>query len=250
LALIDAIIFSLERAQNRIFQSKALQALRTNQISDPSSNLKSSPTIPTTTTTTTTVISEDNVQSTDLEKLDTISTKTINIVKELRSVQCRSWRLQIVPTDFYDRDLEYRATTILSAPSPKSLCKSLLMKNTKCIRDDCNDPLNSKYYLVMVPYTEKMKQQKLNKFVKSLGKKSNKYYKFTFASLEETRTMTGFEYNTVSPIGIGNIPIILSHHIEEHKDIWIGSGSLDVKLRIDTAEFLQKWTPFVADITA
>merc|ERR1719499_876430 len=146
--------------------------------------------------------------------------------------------------------LEYRATAILSAPSSKSLCKSLLMKNTKCIRGDCNDGLNSKYYLVMVPYTEKMKQQKLNKFAKSLGKKSNKYYKFTFASLEETRVMTGFEYNTVSPFGIGNIPIILSHHIKEQEQIWIGSGSLDVKLRIDTAEFLQKWTPFVADITA
>merc|ERR1719356_853399 len=190
LALIDAIIFSLERAQNRIFQSKALQALKTNQVSDASSNLKSSPTIPTTT------------------------------------------------------------TTILSAPSPKSLCKSLLMKNTKCIRDDCNDPLNSKYYLVVFQYTKKMHQQKLKKFVKSLGKKSNKFYKFSLASLEETRALTRFEYNTVSPIGIGNVPIIVSHHVVDQQQIWMGSGSLDVKLRIDTAEFLLKFPHFVADITA
>jgi len=248
LALIDAMIFSFEKTHNRIIESKAFQALKTNQLLDTSSNLKSPSTIPLTTATT--QISADQNNSTDLQTLDEITTKTIQIVEELRSVQCQSWRLQIVPTDFYDRDLEYRATTILSAASPKSLFKSLLMRNTKCIRDDCNDPLNSKYYLVMVPYTEKMKQQKLNKFVKSLGKKSNKYYKFTFASLEETRLLTGFEYNTVSPIGIGNIPIISSHHIKGEEQIWIGSGSLRATLRIHAAEFIQKWTPFVADITA
>ena len=124
------------------------------------------------------------------------------------------------------------------------------MKNTKCIRDDCNDPLNSKYYLVVFQYTKKMHQQKLKKFVKSLGKKSNKFYKFSLASLEETRALTRFEYNTVSPIGIGNVPIIVSHHVVDQQQIWMGSGSLDVKLRIDTAEFLLKFPHFVADITA
>ena len=118
------------------------------------------------------------------------------------------------------------------------------------IRDDCNDPRNSKYYLVVFPYTEKMRQQKLKKLVKSLGPKlSNKHYKFSLASLEETRVLTKFEFNTVGPIGIGNIPVILSHHVPDLKQFWIGSGSLHVKLRIDTAEFLDKFTPFVADIT-
>ena len=85
-----------------------------------------------------------------------------------------------------------------------------------------------------------------------MSDKSNKYYKFSLAPPEETFELTGFEYNCVSPIGVGDIPVILSHHIVngEHSNIWIGSGSLNVKLSIDIGEYCQKYMHFVADITA
>jgi len=242
LALIEAVIASFE-AHNRIVEPKAFEALHEeNDISSisSSSSLHCEQT---------TVISVDNLDVIALRAMDEMTVKTMEIVEELQSKQCASWRLQIVPKDFYLRDLEYRAMHYLSAASPESLCKSLLMKNAKCLRDDCNDPRDSKYYLVMFQYTKKMKQQKFKKFVKTLGNKSNKYYKFSLASLEETRALTHFEYNTVSPIGIGNVPIIVSHHVLDQDQIWMGSGSLDVKLRIKTAEFLRKFPHFVADIT-
>jgi prolyl-tRNA editing enzyme YbaK/EbsC (Cys-tRNA(Pro) deacylase) len=243
LALIDAMIVSFE-AQNRSVRTEAFRAL---QIKDDSISFSSSHSKPTITTTR--IISADNIDEIDIGNIDEVSSKTMEIVDVLQSKQCVSWRLQIVPKDFYDRDLEFR-TKMLSASSSKSLCKSLLMRNSKCIRDDCNDPLNSKYYLVAFPYTKKLQQQKLKKFVKSLSKKSNKYYKFSLASMEETRALTRFEYNTVSPIGVGKVPVIISHHIVDLKQFWMGSGSLHIKLRIDTVEFLQKFPHFVADITS
>lgn len=243
MALVDALIVFFE-AQNRIARTKALEALQSSDESVCCSPSRSKPT-----TTTTRTITADNIDEIDIRNLDEVSSKTLEIVEELQSRKCASWRLQIVPTDFYDRDLEER-TKMLSASSSNSLCKSLLMRNSKCIHDDCNDRTNSKYYLVLFPYTKKLHQQKLKKFAKSLGRKSNKYYKFSLASIEDTRAMTGFEYNTVTPVGIGNIPVIISHHIVHLKQFWMGSGSLHIKLRIDTAEFLRTFPHFVADVTA
>ena len=197
------------------------------------------------------IVSAANVNEIDTENIKEFSCKSIEIMQELQDLGCSTWKFQIVCSDFYSKDIEQRAK-ILSAPSIEYLCKSLLMKNSKCINDDCNDRLNSKYYLVVFQYNQKLKQQKLNKFVKKLSNKSNKYYKFSLASLKETNHLTSFKYNCVSPVGIGNIPIIISHHIinNNYKYIWIGSGSLNVKLSINTQELLQKFPHFVADITS
>jgi len=198
-----------------------------------------------------TVISASNVNDIDINKISDFSTKSKEMMAELQRLECLSWKFHIVPKDFYSQDIEFRAKHILRAPSIEYLCKSLLMKNTKCIHNDCNDRLNSKYYLVLFQYDKKLKQQKLKKFVKALSDKSNKHYKFSLAPSDETLNVTGFEYNCVSPIGVGNIPLIISHHIihGKYQNIWIGSGSLNIKLSIDTKELCQKYTHFVADIT-
>jgi len=242
LALIDALIVSLD-SHHRTAEPKAFRALRHDHHHPTTSQHSDTAATPNT------VISADNINDLDIENIDEITAKSIEIMEALQSAKCRSWRMQIVPTDFYRRDLEYRAKHILSASSPNLLCKSLLMRNTKCIRDDCNDPRNSKFYVVVLQYTEKMLQRKLKKFVKSLANESNKYYNFSLASLEETYAMTRFEHNTVSPIGAGGIPVILSHRIPNLKHIWIGSGSLSITLRIDTADLL-RFPHFVADVTA
>jgi len=248
LIMIKQIIKLFDSDTEHQKESKALQALKNNNNhkkeiikNDSSSNPK-----------TVTIISSSNIDSIDTQKIKEFTPKSIEMIAELQKLQCISWKFKIVSSDFYSKDIEYRAKNILSAPSIEYLCKSLLMKNSKCTNNDCNDRLNSKYYLVVFQYNQKLKQQKLKKFVKSLSNKSNKYFKFSLASMEETKALTNFEFNCVSPVGIGNIPIILSHHIinGNYKYIWFGSGSLDIKLSIDTKEFCQKYTHFVADITA
>eukprot|EP01083_Nonionella_stella_P026719 73595_1 len=219
---------------------------------DSNENIKHQESKPSTTKNSTiTTISHSNIHSIDTQHVTQFTSKTRQMIKELQTLECISWRFKPVPSGFYAQDLEQRAKHILRAPSVKYLCKSLLMKNTKCVHNDCGDRLNSKYYLVLFQYDQKLKQQKLKKFVKNLSNKSNKYYKFSLASLEETYELTEFEYNCVSPVGIGNIPIIVSHHIMngEMDYIWIGSGSLHLKLSISVHEFSQKFNHFVADIT-
>lgn len=197
------------------------------------------------------IISPRNVHKIDIDKISDFGPKSMEILRKLQASKCKIWKFQIVCNDFYQKQIEIRAKNILRAPSIGHLCKSLLMKNTKCLNDDCSNALNSKYYVVLFQYDKKLKQQKLKKFVKSLGNKSNKFYKFSLAPSEETFSLTGCEYNCLSPIGNGNVPIIVSHHIMngKYENIWIGSGSLNVKLCINTKEFCCNFQHFVADIT-
>ena len=126
LAQIERIIASFE-AHNRNIEPKAFQALKDipfiSTISESNQSILPTPS--------STVISADNINDIDIRNMEEITPKTVEIIEELQSAQCMTWRMQIVPKDFYARDLEYRAMHILSAPSPKSLCKSLLMRNTK-----------------------------------------------------------------------------------------------------------------------
>jgi len=196
-------------------------------------------------------ITAANIHTIDIAKIPHFSSKTLEIMHDLQHCEFTSWRFQTVPDNFYSLDLDVRARDVLGAPSTSHLWKSLLMRNTKCSNDDCADRSNSKYYLVLFQYDTKLRQQKLQKFVKKMSGKSNKFIKFSLATAEETRALTGFEYNCVSPFGVGNIPVIISHHIVESKldYVWIGSGSLNVKLRVDTQELCRKLPHFVADIT-
>jgi len=196
-------------------------------------------------------ITPANINSIDIEKIPEFSLKTREIIVFLQHSEYASWRFQTVGDDFYSRSLDVRARDILGAPSTAHLCKSLLMRNSKCSNSDCTDRRNAKYYLVLFQYDRKLRQQKLQKFVKKMSGKSNKFVKFSLASPEETRALTRFEFNCVSPFGVGDIPVIISHHILEDKleRIWMGSGSLNVKLRIDVDELCRKLPHFVADIT-
>lgn len=55
------------------------------------------------------------------------------------------------PPEYYDRPLEFRRD-ILQAASIHHLCKSIIMENTRAHPSvqGCQDPNNSKYYLVIV----------------------------------------------------------------------------------------------------
>ena len=55
------------------------------------------------------------------------------------------------------------------APSVDHMCKTICMENTKCTNEDCSDPINSRWYLVVVQYTARLSQQKLEKHLHALN---------------------------------------------------------------------------------
>jgi hypothetical protein len=59
------------------------------------------------------------------------------------------WRFLRVSEDYYSWSLE-RRQNVLGAPGTNYLCKSVIMQNTRCTREDCSDWTNSKYYLIVI----------------------------------------------------------------------------------------------------
>ena len=83
---------------------------------------------------------------TDLKGKETEITSMV--LAECESKGLSSARLYRAPPTYYQEKMEWRRD-VLSAPDTKYLCKSLLMRNTRCIYKDCSDPTNSLYYLVI-----------------------------------------------------------------------------------------------------
>lgn len=89
------------------------------------------------------------------------------------------------------------------------------------------------------------------KFVRELhGKLGKRQFNFRLAPESENEKETGFEHNSVTPIGIKNkkIPIILSDRLLELGHFWMGGGEVDVKVAINTSEFRNIFRPYVAKI--
>eukprot|EP01083_Nonionella_stella_P190240 704618_1 len=153
-------------------ESKALQALKNNQKQTIQLNQSSNQKTQTETQTNPPIasITPSNIHVIDTQNIPEFSSKTIEMIHTLQKLQCNTWKFKIVSSDFYEQTLEYRAKNILNAPI-NQLCKSLLMKNKKCIYNNCDNRLNSKYYLVVFQYNHKIKTQKLKK--KKKKKKNN-----------------------------------------------------------------------------
>mgnify|MGYP003686237919 CR=1 FL=1 len=63
--------------------------------------------------------------------------------------------------------------------------------------------------------------------------------------------MSGFEHNAVTPLGLATpMPIIVHSAIAKLPGghFWLGGGEVDLKLRFDTAVFLEHFKPVVADV--
>ncbi|MES1908346.1 MAG: hypothetical protein MHM6MM_001300 [Cercozoa sp. M6MM] len=170
-------------------------------------------------------------------------------VDEAEKLGLTSARFKRAPAEYYERPLEWRQK-FLGAPTKGHLCKTLCVKNTK--GGDESDPLNSKYYLVVIPYEARWEAYKTLKFVRSLKDNSigKKKYKFRFVPDEEALELTGFEHNAVTPLACRTkLPVILSHQVKDLPYFWLGGGQVDLKLCVDTTEFLAAFEPFVADVT-
>ncbi|CAG8545754.1 6726_t:CDS:2 [Scutellospora calospora] len=162
-------------------------------------------------------------------------------------------RFYKVESDYYEWELQRRAFRLV-APSIDHLCKSVIFENTRCIHDNIDDPLNSKYYCVIVQYIGSINTQKLMNFVRGLKNKSisKKNYNFRVADAEKSIELTGFENNGVSPIGMNKkIPIIISKSITELKPpiFYIGGGHIDWKLALPIKNFINATKCLIADLT-
>ncbi|XP_002985588.2 uncharacterized protein LOC9653783 [Selaginella moellendorffii] len=166
-----------------------------------------------------------------------------------------SFHFKRVPADYYEKTLEERKE-VLGAVSIDHLCKSMVMVNTQAPSHitDCSDRKNSKYYVIVVQYNARLNAEKVKKFIYDLneGKIPKKRFNLRLAPEEESQRLSGYEHNAVTPIGMRtDIPVILSDAIANLKPdfFWLGGGDVDLKLGINTQEFIALTNPFVIDCT-
>lgn len=92
-----------------------------------------------------------------------------------------------VPENYYDLTLEQRAALLGGHES--QLCKTIIFENVACEHNDCSDPTDSKYYLVIIQYIAKINTQVLRNFVHTLKppevRLSKKKFNFQLASEEK-----------------------------------------------------------------
>lgn len=128
----------------------------------------------------------------------------------------------------------------------------MIMENTRAhpTVDGWSNPLNSKYYVVIIQFTARQHTEKLKSFVHKLGegrvreeifihfdildftilypppphvadllfvfltKVGKQYYNFRLAPEEVSDSLSGYTHNAVTPVGmITPLPIIMSHKI-------------------------------------
>ncbi|KAM7273195.1 hypothetical protein ACFE04_027859 [Oxalis oulophora] len=169
----------------------------------------------------------------------------------LRSNGVNNFLFKRVASDYYDWPLESRRD-VLSAASVYHLCKSIVLVNTQAPANvvDCTHPNNSKYYVVIVQYTARFNADSVKNFLYTLnnGTIPKKKFNLRLAPEETSINLTGFEHNAVTCIGMKtNIPVILDEAIAklDPKFFWLGGGEVDLKLGVDTSEFINFVKPFI-----
>eukprot|EP00796_Vickermania_ingenoplastis_P005956 gene5956-4265_t len=140
-----------------------------------------------------------------------------------------------------------------SADSLQHFCKSILIANTHCTREDCSDPRNSRYYIVHLQYVERFDAAMLTKVVRDwnpgLGKKK---FSFTFAPPEVFQEVTGYDIGAMVPFATRcKIPVILSSSVLSLSPgyMWYGAGDVFCKLQTDVQNFIDVVKPFIESIT-
>jgi prolyl-tRNA editing enzyme YbaK/EbsC (Cys-tRNA(Pro) deacylase) len=167
-----------------------------------------------------------------------------------KKMNLRSVKFKWVPSNYYQQPLTWRRDQ-LGAPTMTHLCKSIVLENTHCVNEDCSDRNNSRYYVVVFPYTERFDSEKLMKYVRSLNESVGKK-KFNFRLAAEGETLSGYSNNAIPPFGLKtDIPVILASKLAELSPayFWAGGGHVDCKVRLDFQEALDQMKAQVADVT-
>jgi hypothetical protein len=160
------------------------------------------------------------------------------------------WKVVPQP-DYYTWTLEQRAKYLM-APSIHYLCKSLLMENRKCVKED---PTNPRFFLVVLQYAATLDTLKTIQLLRSLRRRNDHRleasdFDLRLASTEDNDRLTGFSHNSVSPFGLlHTIPILLADAVLPLNYIWMGGGGVHVKLRVGVSDFIRAVNPIVGDIS-
>jgi prolyl-tRNA editing enzyme YbaK/EbsC (Cys-tRNA(Pro) deacylase) len=157
-------------------------------------------------------------------------------------------------SDYYTWTLEQRREH-LSSPSTDHLCKSIVLCNSRCVSERTDNRLYAKYYCVIVQYRKKLKAEDLVRVLKKLNLENgqelgNKNFNFRLA--EDCERITGYPPNAVTPLGLKTrMPVVLDREITQIQPrmFWMGGGQIDLKWRVDLAEFLSVFDPIVCDVT-
>ena len=166
-----------------------------------------------------------------------------------------------VPSDYYDHDLEWRRR-VLTAPSTAHLCKSLLLENTRHRPPPPGTPLTPtqtaalcRFVLVIVQYEARFDAERLRKHMIALaaGAAPAKAFNLRLASVADSDAVTGYTHNAVTPVGLATagVPIVLSSAVAALSPpaFWMWGGEVDLKLGVDTAQFVAAYDALVLDVT-
>eukprot|EP00461_Guttulinopsis_vulgaris_P004835 UN04837 len=180
-----------------------------------------------------------------------------NFVNLQKEQNLKSVILYRAPGDYYDWTLQKRRD-LLGASSVHYLCKSMLMKNSKCPHENFDNKLDSKYYFCVIQYTARLHNEKVAHSIRRLydekTRPSLKNFNFRWTDPDVSFEMTGHPHNGVTPLMCkSKVPVILSHKIAELplQYFWFGAGEVDLKIRMSVAEFVAHFADniIIDDIT-
>eukprot|EP00168_Porphyra_purpurea_P010370 TRINITY_DN2555_c0_g1_i11.p2 TRINITY_DN2555_c0_g1~~TRINITY_DN2555_c0_g1_i11.p2 ORF type:complete len:265 (-),score=68.00 TRINITY_DN2555_c0_g1_i11:1255-1974(-) len=162
-----------------------------------------------------------------------------------------SSRLLLTHPDYYSWPLEARRDH-LGARAVSCLCKTILLVNTRCTREDCEDPHNPKHLMVVVPYGRKLNTQEVLRWSKARAPAGISGKNFNWR-LGDGAAVTGYEYNAVTPLGSQSaVPIVVDESlVAAHGGgvMFLGGGGVLVKWRVRVDEFLAWAGGVVADFS-
>lgn len=174
------------------------------------------------------------------------------LLQELKNKKFSFGRFVRVPSDYYSKPLIYRQSC-LGAASTGQLCKTMVMENTKRLDDP--SPTNYQYLMVILQYEkDRVHGEKLQSYLYGLNQKKipRRHFNLRLAAEDATVDLTGFSYNSVTPVGsLTALPIIISHEIVRlpYSTFYLGAGEVDLKLELSTDEFTSKYSAEIVDCT-
>ena len=169
--------------------------------------------------------------------------------KECDALGLTSAKFWRVRGDYYEQELTWRRD-VLGAKSVTQMCKSMIMENTKLTAEEAKAAGRVKYLCVVLQYAgAKLNKEKLTDLVRRMEGKNaigKKQYSMRMVAQDVSDQLSGFEHNAVTPIGMATpVPVILSDKLRSLPDgqLWLGGGEVDLKLRVDVAQFCEKLMP-------
>jgi len=145
-----------------------------------------------------------------------------------------------VPSNYYEATLNERVR-MLGGLKKESLCKCILLKNCDC---------DSQYYMVIVQYVHQIEMDCLVGVIRRMLGEPKQKLGLQLAPPAEAAELTGFGFNSVSPLGLLNhVPIIMAKSILQNKCMYLGGGEVDLKLKVNVEQFVKVASCVVADIS-